>query len=243
MAAANPAEKSKSQATPIDLLNYDTAKLYTHVHPILLLSLYFYSFRSIVADPISTLSRTLLPLGVLQIAYVAICLPPTGSKDVVVEKRKPGEKKKAAPGKLESGINGKIIPAFLSLILSTLAATPLLFGILILFGAPITTHIFETGLCGAHIAFLSTIPLVYVHGVDGEKWKEIVGLLLPIDEVYGCMIGTMFGAWMGAVPIPLDWDREWQKWPITIVTGAYIGFAVGKLLGGTLLKGKRIKFE
>lgn len=38
-------------------------------------------------------------------------------------------------------------------------------------------------------------------------------------------------------------DREWQKWPVTIVTGAYIGYAVGKLLGGTLLKGKKIMFE
>lgn len=37
-------------------------------------------------------------------------------------------------------------------------------------------------------------------------------------------------------------DREWQKWPVTIVTGAYIGYAMGKLLGGTLLKGKKIVF-
>jgi len=37
-------------------------------------------------------------------------------------------------------------------------------------------------------------------------------------------------------------DREWQKWPVTIVTGAYVGYAVGKLLGGTLLKGKKIMF-
>jgi len=38
-------------------------------------------------------------------------------------------------------------------------------------------------------------------------------------------------------------DREWQKWPVTIVTGAYIGYAIGKLLGGTLLKGKKIMFD
>lgn len=38
-------------------------------------------------------------------------------------------------------------------------------------------------------------------------------------------------------------DREWQQWPVTIVTGAYIGYAVGKLLGGTLLKGKKVMFE
>ena len=38
-------------------------------------------------------------------------------------------------------------------------------------------------------------------------------------------------------------DREWQKWPVTIVTGAYIGFAVGKLAGGLLLKGRKIMFD
>jgi len=40
-----------------------------------------------------------------------------------------------------------------------------------------------------------------------------------------------------------DRDRDWQAWPITIVTGAYIGYAVGKLAGGVLFKGKRIEFN
>lgn len=37
-------------------------------------------------------------------------------------------------------------------------------------------------------------------------------------------------------------DREWQKWPVTIITGAYVGYALGKLLGGTVWKGKKIMF-
>ncbi|KAF1958021.1 hypothetical protein CC80DRAFT_491329 [Byssothecium circinans] len=236
----------RAPATPITILNNDTAKLYTHLHPILLLSLYAFQFPSIVTDPVPALTSTLIPLSILQIAYVAICLPPTGgsgSANMQAEKRKPGEKKKAAPSKVESGVNGKIIPAFLSLLLSTLAAAPLLTGTLVLFGAPITTHHTHTLLCGAHIALLSFLPLVYVHGVDGATWREVIALLLPIDEVYGGMIGSVVGAWCGAIPIPLDWDREWQKWPVTIVTGAYIGYAIGKLVGGTLLKGKKIMFE
>jgi phosphatidylinositol glycan class F len=96
-------------------------------------------------------------------------------------------------------------PAFLSLLASLLAATPILAGTLVLFGAPITTHHAHTLLAAAHIAFLTTIPLVYVHGIVGETWRDIVALLRPIDEVYGCMIGTVMGAWLGAVPIPLDW--------------------------------------
>ncbi|KAF2189027.1 GPI-anchor biosynthesis protein-like protein [Zopfia rhizophila CBS 207.26] len=237
------APKTRPPAAPINILDNDTAKLYTHIHPILVLSLYAFQFKSIVADPVPALLRTLIPLSVLQIAYVAICLPPTGSNATPVAPPKPGQKKKPVPGKLESGIQGKIIPAFLSLLLSTLAATPVLTITLILFGAPIATHHAHTLLCAAHISLLATLPLIYVHGVEGEKWREIVALLLPIDEVYGAMIGAVLGAWLGAVPIPLDWDREWQKWPVTIVTGAYTGFAVGKLVGGTLLKGKKISFE
>jgi phosphatidylinositol glycan class F len=56
-------------------------------------------------------------------------------------------------------------------------------------------------------------------------------------------VGAFVGAWLGAVPIPLDWDREWQKWPVTIVTGIYLGYVLGKGIGGYLVKGKRIKFD
>lgn len=99
----------------------------------------------------------------------------------------------------------EIQPAFLSLLLAFLAATPVLTATLILFGAPITTHHAHTLLCAAHLSLLATLPLVYAHGVDGETWRDIVALLLPVDEVYGGMIGTFLGAWLGAVPIPLDW--------------------------------------
>ncbi|KAF1357403.1 hypothetical protein EJ07DRAFT_167588 [Lizonia empirigonia] len=229
---------------PIELLNTDAAHIYTHIHPILVLSLYAYIFNDLVADPVPTLLSTLLPLAVLQVAFVAVCLPPTsGTSTPQIRKQKQGDKKKAAPSKVEKGLNGTIVPAFLSLLLTTLASTPLLTATLVLFGAPVTTHHTHTLLAGAHIAVLGSLPLVYVHGISGETWREAVALLLPIDEVYGGLIGTVLGAWLGAVPIPLDWDREWQKWPVTIVTGAYIGYAVGKLLGATLLKGKKIMFE
>lgn len=134
-------------------------------------------------------------------------------------------------------------PAFLSLTIALVVAAPLLTATLVLFGAPLTTHHAHTLLAGAHISFLATLPLVYVHGVDGSTWREIVALLRPVDEINGAMIGTVVGAWLGAIPIPLDWDREWQKWPVTIVTGAYAGYALGKLVGGTVARGKKIMFE
>lgn len=113
-----------------------------------------------------------------------------------------------------------------------------------MFGAPLTTHNYETVLCAAHMALLSASPLAYVHGVDGSVWKEVWGIARPADTVWGSALGTGLGAWFGAIPIPLDWDRPWQAFPITILVGAYIGYALGALLSRTpLLYGKRIQFS
>lgn len=106
---ASASSKPKpSAAAPIEPLKNDAAQIYTHVHPVVVLSLYVFSFKSIVADPVPALLNILAPLAVLQIAYVAICLPPTGETPKV-KKTKPGEKKKQASGKLESGVNGTIV--------------------------------------------------------------------------------------------------------------------------------------
>lgn len=56
-----------------------------------------------------------------------------------------------------------------------------------------------------HIALLTSLPLFYVHGVDGAKWTQVAALNAPLDEVFGAALGTLMGAWVGAIPIPLDW--------------------------------------
>lgn len=38
-------------------------------------------------------------------------------------------------------------------------------------------------------------------------------------------LGALIGAWAGSVVAPLDWDRDWQTYPIPNVMGALIGFA------------------
>lgn len=76
---------------------------------------------------------------------------------------------------------------------------------LVLMGAPLTTYLDRTTLCAAHIALLTTMPLVYVHGISASTCRKVVGLMVPIDEVQGGLVGTLVGAWLGAVPIPLDW--------------------------------------
>ncbi|RAH41234.1 PIG-F family protein [Aspergillus brunneoviolaceus CBS 621.78] len=146
-------------------------------------------------------------------------------------------------GGVLGGLGGKVIPSLLALILTALLATPVLAILLVLFGAPFTTHHAQTALCAAHMALLAAVPLVYVHGVDGAVWREVWGAGRPADAVWGAALGTCVGAWLGAVPIPLDWDRPWQAFPITILAGAYLGFAAGTLLGRTKwVYGKRLRF-
>lgn len=98
-------------------------------------------------------------------------------------------------------------------------------------------------MCVTHMALLATMPLFYVYGVDPNMWHEICSASLPFDGVWGGTVGTLVGAWLGAIPIPLDWDRDWQKWPVTIVTGAYLGWAIGRPAGEFIFKGKRIEFD
>jgi hypothetical protein len=42
--------------------------------------------------------------------------------------------------------------------------------------------------------------------------------------------GTIMGAWLGAIPIPLDWDRWWQRWPITCFVSSTIGAVISMLI-------------
>ena len=90
------------------------------------------------------------------------------------------------------------------------------------------------------MALLAAFPLFYAHGLDRGHWLEVMRALRPFDEVWGASAGTLLGAWLGAVPIPLDWDRPWQEWPVTIVTGAYLGCVAGKYVGEYAVKGRRL---
>ncbi|KAF5875197.1 putative recombination hotspot-binding protein [Botrytis fragariae] len=231
-------DTSKSKSFPTEFLSSDMARIVTHIQPAILLSAYYFRFNALVADPVHTLLHSLLPVALLQVAYAVACLPAAGSN--MAKKLKPGEKRKG----LEGGeYNHKIFTTIFALIL-TATTVPAVTALQILFGAPFTTHIEHTLLSSAHISLLALFPLFYIHGVDSVRWLEVASLYAPIDEVFGAALGCALGAWLGAVPIPLDWDREWQKWPVTVVTGAFGGYVVGKFVGGFAgLRGKRIELE
>ena len=129
---------------------------------------------------------------------------------------------------------------------------------IIFYGAPLTTRASETLLSASHIALLSTFPLSASVTLSHENIARVLKLQYYsefdiLTWTYWGAVGTLVGAWLGAAPIPLDWDRDWQvipssnlltqKWPITVVVGAYLGHALGLVLSAILngLLGSQVK--
>ncbi|KAL0942385.1 Glycosylphosphatidylinositol anchor biosynthesis protein 11 [Colletotrichum truncatum] len=233
--AASDAGKPKDGLHPVYALPSPAAQVVRHVQPVLLAGLFVAQFNALVTDPVRTLQNSLPVVVAIQIVYAFVCLPAAGSQTVKPgRKARPGEKKK-----VESTGPNPFIAIFLSVLLTVLI-TPALHIVLVLFGAPFLTHVPHTLLCSANIAALALFPLFYVHGVDASTWVSIASAAAPLDEAYGGLVGGLLGSWLGAVPIPLDWDREWQKWPVTILCGLYAGYILGKTIGGTLVFGKKM---
>ncbi|KAI2630132.1 GPI biosynthesis protein family Pig-F-domain-containing protein [Xylaria nigripes] len=210
------------------------AQALRHAHPGILLALFALRFPALVADPVSTMQSSLPVVLALQAAYTIVCLPAAGSHSP--RRLRPGEKKKATD--IDGTGPNYAVTTLAALVLSALSAV-VLHVLFVLFGAPFLTHLPHTFLCALHLSLLALYPLFYARGVSGKAWLEILGVRAPFDEAFGGFVGAGVGAWLGAVPIPLDWDREWQKWPVTILCGLYAGYSVGKLIGGTLAFGKR----
>ena len=79
---------------PVDILQTQLSLLYANLHPILLLSILLFSFRSLVEDPVNTLLGLAPTVAIVQALYCVLCLPSTGQ--IPAPAPKPGQKKKAA---------------------------------------------------------------------------------------------------------------------------------------------------
>jgi len=104
--------KFLSTSLPIDILPTDTARLYTHMHPFLVLGVYYLRFNALVADPVSTLLTSLLPLSVLQISSAVTCLPAAkraAKQSTPVKSAKQGQRKKPGASKAENGLSNKLV--------------------------------------------------------------------------------------------------------------------------------------
>lgn len=92
--AAAKATAPTAPAKPIDVQQTQLSLLYANLHPILLLSILLFSFRTLVEDPVNTLLGLAPTIATLQAVYCVLCLPLPGQTSVPTPK--PGQKKKAA---------------------------------------------------------------------------------------------------------------------------------------------------
>jgi len=109
----------------------------------------------------------------------------------------------------------------------------LLHVLIVLFGAAFTVQVNETFHLAALTASLGLWPCVFVYGLHWEALLTNIFTFegIPFTGVEGCVNlgakGALAGLYLGAIPIPLDWDRPWQQWPTTCVVGTLVGHVVG----------------
>ncbi|XP_015119355.1 phosphatidylinositol-glycan biosynthesis class F protein [Diachasma alloeum] len=111
--------------------------------------------------------------------------------------------------------------------------------LIILFGAPLSTHREETSMLAITLTTLTFVTPSLHLGVD-----PTLGILSRLQfsssnnviaEAMSLNIkATLLGTWLGVIVIPLDWDRPWQVWPIPCVIGALVGYMTAHFI--TLVK-------
>lgn len=105
---------------------------------------------------------------------------------------------------------------------------------IILFGAPVFMHHEETTMLTITLTCLTFVPASLHLGTD-TALDIIIGTQMQkgnvlVDAVKMNIQITLLGTWLGAIVIPLDWDRPWQAWPIPCVTGALLGYMIAHFI-------------
>ena len=130
---------------------------------------------------------------------------------------------------LNRGQNQLSYKSILQRILIAIVAQLSLHFLIVLFGAPAIEKATES----AHLAMLMTVLGVMpaLCTLNTSNWSRVYIIYSPNPGIecyaFGATLGTGIGTLLGAVPIPLDWDRPWQAWPISCAIGSIIGHIVG----------------
>ncbi|XP_068236270.1 phosphatidylinositol-glycan biosynthesis class F protein [Palaemon carinicauda] len=116
--------------------------------------------------------------------------------------------------------SSKVADAFLIVVLSLCSICGIHI-VTVLYGAYLIENVEETLTFSILLASLALIrPLVTL----GPKAFQILLERLNWEEELDLQcIAVFLGAWLGALPIPLDWDTPWQVWPLTCCIGAILG--------------------
>ncbi|ERL89966.1 hypothetical protein D910_07325 [Dendroctonus ponderosae] len=103
----------------------------------------------------------------------------------------------------------------------------------VLFGAPFLSKQHENLTFAITMTVLVVLPCCLYMGTD----KSVVVLLSLISPAGNDQLKPFFrisqftclGAWLGAIVVPLDWNKPYQVWPIPAILGALAGYFFGHL--------------
>ncbi|XP_019441231.1 PREDICTED: uncharacterized protein C1450.15 isoform X2 [Lupinus angustifolius] len=99
-------------------------------------------------------------------------------------------------------------------------------------GAPVTfQYLPKTVNWSLMMSLLTIVPPSCVLGSSWADWRRIFAQTKASGSVEYLIClpahGAVIGGWFGAWPMPLDWERPWQEWPISVSYGAIAGYLVG----------------
>ncbi|EGW35445.1 uncharacterized protein SPAPADRAFT_58680 [Spathaspora passalidarum NRRL Y-27907] len=121
-----------------------------------------------------------------------------------------------------------------SVLVSLVLSIPV-FVIVIFMGAPIYKFTIKSFLLALHLSQLIINPIAMLYTLDFENFKKLFYQDYIYREIFSNVVLsssllTVGGCWLGVIPIPLDWDRPWQQWPITLLVGGYAGGVFGGVI-------------
>ncbi|KAK7411617.1 hypothetical protein VNO78_03052 [Psophocarpus tetragonolobus] len=112
-------------------------------------------------------------------------------------------------------------------------------------GAPVTIqYLPKTVNWALMMSVFTTVPASCVLGSSWADWRRIFAQTKPNGSIEYLIClpahGAVIGAWFGAWPMPLDWERPWQEWPISVSYGTIAGYLVAMVasLGFVLARGR-----
>ncbi|KFP02941.1 phosphatidylinositol-glycan biosynthesis class F protein [Calypte anna] len=106
--------------------------------------------------------------------------------------------------------------------------------IIVLYGAPLIESVTETFLFSVLLSTFTTLQCLCMLGPNIQAWIRVFSkngaTSIWESSLQITTICSILGAWFGAFPIPLDWDRPWQVWPISCSLGATFGYLAGLII-------------
>ncbi|ORZ20709.1 GPI biosynthesis protein Pig-F [Absidia repens] len=104
--------------------------------------------------------------------------------------------------------------------------------VIVLFGASLFQKFYNTLLFASFLAIITVMPAFQsLAPTSSSIWMKTYLQHSPTTttEIYAYTQTTcaLLGSWMGAIVLPLDWERDWQEWPISCVVSAFLGHLVG----------------